>query len=197
VPALDLRVQRLNVRRGRKLADRWDDDPRSPAPSRHPHPARRVRRGGVVETFQTGVQTGLEVGDERLRVAGLADRRIVHVAVVLEVGREILVGVTPAVRAGAVDLPAPERVPQRAQDAQLVRDALDLAMLVDHRVAPFIREHPVDRDALAGRVEPLLTWRLDMAVQQCERVHHRPVERVGAAELEGVQDPREHPPVVV
>ena len=71
VPALDLGVQSLNVRRVGELADRWDDDPWPPAPVRDPYPACRVGRDGVVEAFQASVQTGLEVGDERLRVAGL------------------------------------------------------------------------------------------------------------------------------
>ena len=143
------------------------------------------------------MQPGLEIGDEHRGVSRLADRGVVHIAVGVEIDRHILVGVAPPVRPGHVDLPPPERVSQRAQHTQLIRDPLDLAVLVDDCLTPLIRDDTDDRGTVAGWVEPLLPWRVDMALQQFQRVHHRPVDAVGAAELERVEDAGQHPPVVV
>jgi len=41
----------------------------------------------VIEALKTGVKALLEIGDERCRVAWLADRRVMHVAVFLKIGR--------------------------------------------------------------------------------------------------------------
>jgi hypothetical protein len=70
---------------------------------------------------------------------------VVYAAVVLEVAGQVLVRVLPAARALDVDLAAAQRVPQRDQHAQLVRDALDPAVAVDDTVQPRLRHHPVDR----------------------------------------------------
>jgi hypothetical protein len=88
----------------------------------------------------------------------------VHVAVLLEVARQVLVGVAPALRAGDMDLASPQRVAERAQDAQLVRDSLDFAVLVDDGLAPLLGDDVVEGDVLVGWVEALLaggvsTWR--------------------------------------
>jgi hypothetical protein len=70
-------------------------------------------------------------------------------------------------------------------------------VLADDRLPAFIRDHAVERHPLAGWVEPLMPWHLDVALEQFERVHHRPMCAGRGAELEGVQELREHPPVVV
>jgi len=59
----------------------------------------------------------LQVGDEVGRIAGLGQRLVVHVPVVLEVARQIVVGVAPGAAALHPDLPPPYRLAQRHQHA--------------------------------------------------------------------------------
>jgi hypothetical protein len=44
----------------------------------------------LIEAVKAGVQSGLEIGDEHLGGAGLADRSVVHVAVGVEVRRNLV-----------------------------------------------------------------------------------------------------------
>ncbi|WP_399921374.1 CocE/NonD family hydrolase C-terminal non-catalytic domain-containing protein [Streptomyces kanamyceticus] len=67
-----------------------------------------------------------------------------HIAVVLEVRRQIVLRVLPPARARHPDLPPP----QRHEHAQLVGDALHPAALVRHRLAPLLAHHPRQRDLL-------------------------------------------------
>jgi hypothetical protein len=121
----------------------------------------------------------------------------VHVAVLVKVARQVFVGLAPALRAGDVDLPSAQSVPQRAQHAQLIRDSFHFPVFVDDRSAPLVGDHAVERHALAWRLEALLARSVDMAAQQLERLHHRPVGAVRAAKLKCREQSREHPPVVV
>ncbi|MEV5441002.1 hypothetical protein AB0N23_00335 [Streptomyces sp. NPDC052644] len=74
------------------------------------------------------------------------------VSVVLEVGGQIVLRITPPVGAHDPDLPSSQRVPQADQHAQLVRDALDVALVVDDRRPPLLGHHSVQRHCL-GRIE--------------------------------------------
>ncbi|MFE9042554.1 hypothetical protein ACFYOG_16760 [Streptomyces sp. NPDC007818] len=65
-----------------------------------------------------------------------------HIAVVLEVRQQIVLRVPPPVRPRHPDLPPPQRVPQRREHAQLVRDALDPAALTHHRLRHSSRTTP-------------------------------------------------------
>ncbi|MGW2181308.1 chloride channel protein [Streptomyces sp. NPDC001732] len=97
------------------------------------------------------------------------------------------------------DLPPPQRVTQRHKHAQLVRDALDPAALVHHRLAPFLAYHPGQRDLLRLVEERALLRDelVQIPLEQVDRVHHRPVGGVVALQLQRVQQWREHPPPVV
>lgn len=73
-----------------------------------------------------------------------------HVVVGVEVLRQVLLGVAPAVGAHHPDLAAADRLPQRLQHAQLVGDALHPALLVDDRVTPPGRDDPSSGTRSAG-----------------------------------------------
>jgi len=76
------------------------------------------------------------------------DGRGDRVAVVFEVGDQVVIGVAPAVGADAGDLAAADRVPERKQDAQLVADPLHPAVVVDDRATPLARYDRVDGHGL-------------------------------------------------
>ncbi|WP_326697636.1 hypothetical protein OG909_09985 [Streptomyces sp. NBC_01754] len=138
----------------------------------------------------------LQVRDERARVQRLSDRGVVHGAGDLGVAGQVVLRVLPAGRALDVDLAAAHRVPQRDQDAQLVRDALDPVLVVDDRLAPVLAHHAVHRRLVPGRVEEGLAVDVRVLLQQLHRVHHRLVGRVVALEAQRVQQRRQHLPVV-
>ena len=100
----------------------------SPAPGGDLHPARGPRSQRVVQPAERGGVLFPQPGYERRRVAWLAQRLVVHIAAGVEVGGQVIVGVAPLAGAFHPDLPAPDRRAQRHQDAQLVRDPLDLPL---------------------------------------------------------------------
>lgn len=155
-----------------------------------------VHQGGV-EAGQGGGHPCAQIGDERSRVGGLADRGVVHLAGGVEVTGQVVVRVAPPVRARDVDLAAAQRVAQRDQHAQLIRDPLDPAAVIDDRVAPGPGHHTVDRDGIGVGEEPGLAVHAGVAGQQRQRSHHRPVGGVVAAELQRGEQRRQHPAVVV
>jgi len=85
--------------------------------------------------------------DGGLRGQRLADRGVVHGAGGLEVAGQVVLWVASPCGALDVDLTAAVRVPQCHQDAQLVGDALELALVVDDRLAPILAHHTVHRRA--------------------------------------------------
>ncbi len=204
VPRLDLAGERLEVWWFGQPSERRDDDPWLAVPRGDSHAAGGTRADRVVEALEAGVEALLEIGDERRWVAWLADRRVMHVTVVLKVARQILIGVAPALRAGDVDLASPQRVAQRAQHAQLIRDALYFAVLVDDGLAPLVGDDAVERDLFIGRIEALLTGGVDVAAEQLERPARSPKAtsdqgcgRAGATDgptrYAPTRDPRQRP----
>ncbi|GGJ69496.1 hypothetical protein GCM10010121_095260 [Streptomyces brasiliensis] len=102
-----LRLQGDEVLRLLLLAQRRDLDPRLAVLLDDVHPARGAQLQSGVEVGQRLPQPLLEGLDELLRVLRLADRVVVHVAVVLEVRRQIVLRVPPPVRARHPHLPPP------------------------------------------------------------------------------------------
>ena len=179
------------------LSELGDAHPRAALPGDDPDPAAGAPGQGRVKPGEPVIQPLPEPVGELGGVQGLAQLGVVDVAVVLEVARQVLVRVLPAARALDVDLAAAQRVPQRDQHAQLVRDALHPAVVVGDAVQPRLRHHPVDRHLLPGRVELLVAVGARVAGEQADGVHDRPVGAVVAAELQRGQQRGEHPPVVV
>ena len=118
-----------------------------------------------------------------------------HIAAGVEVGGQVIVGVAPLAGAFHPDLPAPDRRAQRHQDAQLVRDPLDPAPLIDHRRPPVVRDHMIQWYHVARRVG--LLRRTVVALQQVQRVHHRLMRGVVTPETQRLQQFRQAAPVVV
>ncbi|MFJ5100803.1 hypothetical protein [Streptomyces sp. NPDC088554] len=187
--AFDLRLQRDEVLRLLLLAQRRDLDPRLAVLLDDVHPARGAQLQRRVEAGQGLAQPFLQGLDELLRVLRLADRVVVHIAVVLEVRWQVVLRVLPPVRARHPDLPPPQRVPQGHEHAQLVRDALDPTALIHHSLAPLLAHHPGQRDLLRLVEErPLLRDGLvQVPLEQVDRVHHRPVGGVVALQLQRVE----------
>ena len=117
---------------------------------------------------ESGVHAGAQVVHEVRRVKGLADGGVVHVPVGLEVGRQVVLGVSPPVGASHVDLPAPDRLPQRPQDAQLIGDPLHLSRLVDHGVAPLPRHDAVEGHLLLLGIDALPARVVGVAAEEDE-----------------------------
>jgi hypothetical protein len=187
----------MEVLRLGQLVELGDAHPRAALPGDDPDAAVGVPGQGPVQPGEPFVQALAEPAGELGGVQGLAELGVVDVAVVLEVAGQVLVRVLPPARALDVDLPAAQRLPQRDQHAELVRDALHPAAVVDHAVQPCLRHDPVDRDLLAGRVELLVAVGARVAGEQADGVHDRAAGAVVAAELRGGQQRGEHPPVVV
>ncbi|MFE0362806.1 hypothetical protein [Streptomyces griseoaurantiacus] len=129
-------------------------------------------------------------------VLGLTDRHVVHGAGRLEVAGQVVLRVAPPPPGLDVDLSAPGRAPQRHRHAQLVRDALDFALVVEDRLAPIPEYDAVHRHDVTGVVEARLAVDVGVLGQQHEPVHHRPVGHVLALEAQRVQQRRQHLPVV-
>jgi len=138
-------------------------DPRPPGPGADAHPCRVVRGQGSVEVAQRGGQLTLQAADELARVQRLTEPFVVSGAVGVEIGGQVDVRVTPPDRAEDPHLAASDRLAQRGQHAQLVRDPLHPAGAVlaflGHRRAPVGRHDPVQRHRLfGGVVATLCRW---------------------------------------
>lgn len=168
----------------------------SPPPGPDVHPSRALGRQPGLEPAERLAQLGLEVGDELGRVQRPADGPVVDVAVVLEADGQVVLGVVPPAAAGHPDLAPPDGVAQRLQQAQLVGDPFHPARLVDDRLLPLRGDDPADRHAVGRREVAILPGMVGVAAQQLEGVHHRPVRGVVAAEVEGSEQPGQHPAVV-
>jgi len=105
---LDLGFERVQARRRGQLVHPRYRNPALPAPGGDPHSAGRALGQGGVERDQGCAEPGLEVGDKLRAVARHPDCRVVHVAVLLEIGGQVVVGIAPAVRPGHPDLAAAE-----------------------------------------------------------------------------------------
>jgi len=180
-PPGDLLLQLLQVLRLGLADGGRDRDPRLALLLRDPHAAGGALPQPLVQPAQRRGVPFLEVGDEVGRIAGLGQRLVVHVPVVLEVDRQVVVGVTPGIAAFHPDLPPPDRRAQRHQDAQLIRDPLDQPGVgIDDRFPPVLGHHVLQRHHVRGGVEVLLGVRVPL--QQGQGVHDRPEDLVTAAE---------------
>ena len=172
-------------------------DPHLVAPGGDVHPAGRAGSQRARQPAQRLIQAGFESLDEFGGILWLTDGLVVHIALQVEIRGQVRLRVAPAARAEHPDLPAPDRVAQRAQGAQLVRAALDASPLINHRILPRQGYHAIQRDRL-GRVIVLRpTVAVGVAAQQLDRVHHRSVAAVVAPKLQRGQQIRQQPPVVV
>lgn len=94
-PATDLLFERREVDRLGGLGDGWDADPRLTLLRGDLHATRGALTQRRVQPVQRRGVPALQVGDELLRVAGLGQRLVVDVAVILEIRWEIVFGVAP------------------------------------------------------------------------------------------------------
>jgi hypothetical protein len=194
--AHDFLLERLQRLRLWLRVERRDGDPRFAAAVGDPHTCAAPSETVLSRVLSAAPRRCWRSVMNALGSSGWRRRGVVHVAVVFEVGGQVVFGVAPAVGANDGDLAATDRVSERTQHAQLVGDALDPAVVVDDRGAPLARHDPIDRHGLRGGVETVLAGPLRVPGQQLERVHDRAVAGVGAAKLQGGQQPREHPAVV-
>ena len=107
-----------------------------------------------------------------------------------------MVRVTPP--AGVVDehLPATDRVSKRDEHAQLVRDSLDTATILDHGGPPALRHDTIKRDRVRGFVIAGLAARRRVPFQQLDRIEHRPISGVVRPERKRAEQRGEHASVV-
>ncbi len=136
---------------------------------------------------------GLQVGDEALGVERQLQRLVVVLAVRLEVGRQIVVGIAVAVGADHPDLLAAQALAQGLQHRDLVGDAVD-AILAGGVLSPSTASRQRPRttpssgtSSSAGKVCTLVVGE---ALDQVERLHHRSVAVVVGAELQRGQQGR-------
>ena len=155
-------------------------------------------RDGAVEPGQRVRQLRLQSRGEGSRVRVPAELAVIFRAPLLEIPRQVLIGVPVVFRTSHPDLLAPQSLAQRRQHADFVVDAVDLgiplAVLLQHEIAPFRRDDVLDgntfvqaHDAAAILVE---------ALQPADRLDHRPVHRVVRMERQGGQHRGQHPPVM-
>ncbi|MFT9473642.1 hypothetical protein [Streptomyces sp. 11-1-2] len=128
-------------------------------------PARGAVRQRGREPVQAVRHPLLQIRDELRRVQRLPDCRVMYGAGGLEVAGQVVLRVAPLPPALDVDLPAADRVPQRHQDTQLVRDALDPALVVDDGLAPVLSYDAVHRHRVLGVVEARLAVDLGVLLQ--------------------------------
>ena len=173
----------------------------SPLPGGDPHPAAPLpvaRAPGPAGRGASAIRCRRPAMNS-VGSSGLTHRGVVDVAVVLEVAGQVVLRVAPPAGAIDLDLPATQRVAQRDQHAQLVRDPLDPALLVDHRVAPRLRHHPVDRDRrrAAGRRSAVLPSTLGVAAPADPTRPSPAGRRCCCSGTQRRQQRGQHPPVVV
>ncbi|MBV8992726.1 MAG: hypothetical protein JO287_03265 [Pseudonocardiales bacterium] len=126
--ALHLSLERGEILRLGQLVQFWHAGPRLSVAGHHPHPARSALRHRRVQPVQRFPVPAAQIGDESRGVQRFADRGIVHVAVVAEIARQILVRVTPPPGSLHPHLAAAQGLSQGDQHAQLIGDALDSAI---------------------------------------------------------------------
>ena len=132
----DLGLESLQTGRlGERLQPRHAD-PRLPMAPGNVHAAGAVGPQRVGQTGESLVETTPQPVDEVGGVERLADRGVVDVAVQLEIGGQIRLGIPPPSPADHPDLPPADGIPQRGEHAELVGDALHSAPLVDDRLPP-------------------------------------------------------------
>lgn len=183
------------VARLEQLAQRGDPDPRRTAAGGDLHPAGGPRAQSGVQGVVGADHPVLEVGDEPGGVHGLAKRLVVRLPVGHEVGRQVPVRIAPCVGAHDPHLPPAQPVAQGPQHAQLVGDPLDPPIL-DDRIGPLRGHYPGQGDLVGVGEEPDFAVHVAVAAQQVQGVDDRAVGGVARAELQGVQQQRQHPAVV-
>ncbi|SIO87419.1 hypothetical protein BQ8420_16415 [Nocardiopsis sp. JB363] len=197
-PALHLALECSQVLRlGQRLQLRHAD-PGLALAGHDPHPARGALRHRHIEPVQGLAHPGTHPVHERVRLHRLLQRRVVHVPVVLEIARQVGVGIAPLPGPLHVDLPPAQGLAQCDEHAQLIGDALHPPRGgVGDGLGPGLGHHPLDRHPLGSAVELLGPLDLGVASQQLDRLHHRPVGGVVTAERQRGQQRGEHPSVVV
>jgi hypothetical protein len=121
----------------------------------------------------------------------------VDVPVELEIDRQVVVRVPPPLGADHPQFPTSQPVPQRSQHAQLVGNPLNPATLVDDRVAPLGRDHPVEGDDVLGVVEADRPRAGGVAAQQGQGIHDGTVGGVVRPDVQSGQQRGKQPAVVV
>ena len=113
-------------------------DPRITATAHYPHTT-RINDERPVEPGERDDHAFTQIVDEGLGVGWLPQGFVVQILGCFEVSREVMVRVTPP--AGVVDehLPATDRVAESDEHAQLTRDSLYTAAIVDHGGPPALR----------------------------------------------------------
>src|SRR5664279_5189962 len=171
---------------------------RSSGPIGDLQPVRRGQR--VVQRRELGVHLLTQRVDERRGVQRLGQFPIVLVPAFLEVGRQVLVRVTPALRTDHPDLLAAQPFAQLPERAHLVGHAhgAAAAALVDlvHQRLPVPAQTRVSGDMFTGRVVRQVSRR-GVPADQFQGPDHRPVRGVAGPELEHLEQPDQPAPIVV
>jgi len=143
-----------------------------------------------VELVERGRHLLAQRLDEHGRVQRFAELLVVLGPAGLEVGREVLVGVAPRIGADHPDLLAPQLLAQRLERDDFVHYAGDpgpaLGVVFEDQLRPVARRAPMRRDSLIERVVGQVP-RLGVAADERQRVDHRSMRGVVAAELEDLQ----------
>ena len=163
-------VPRLGLSRGGGQLDR----PGAPLGDREPLQCGQ----GVVEGGEFGAHLLPRLGDEVGRVQRFAQLTVVIGAVLLEIGRQVLIGVPPPVRAGNPDLLAAQGFPQRLKGGDLVGHPHHPAPAAGidpvHHVFPITVDAAVRRHRLPPRVINRVAGRR-VTSDQRQSLDHRPV----------------------
>ena len=175
--SLELRLDRDRRWRRRQRLERRDRDPVLAAPQ---DAHLRIERDGVVEPGQRIRQLRPQSHAEGTRVRVSAKLAVILRAPLLEVSRQILVGVPVFCRAGHPDLLAPQPLAQRRQHADFIVDAVDLGIpltvLLQHEIVPFRRDDVLNGNTFVqAHNAPAILMK---ALQPADRLDHRPVHRV-------------------
>ena len=89
-----------------------------------------VVRKANIQCFQALPQGGLDLLNEDRHVLGHVQHRIIAIAFVVKIGRQILLGVAIAIRTLDPNFLGAQAFPQGAQDADFIVDAIDPVIAV-------------------------------------------------------------------
>ena len=171
-------------------------DPRVTAPGHDPHATTRIVGERLIKASYSEPHSFAEATDELGRIGWLPQRFVVDFLGRFEIGREIMVGVTPP--AGIIDehLPTTDSVAKGDKHAQLIRNPLNTPTVVDDRGPPALRHNTIKRYGICGFVVAGLAGGRRVSLQQLDRVEDRPVGSVVRPEDKRVEQRGKHAPVV-
>jgi hypothetical protein len=157
-----------------------------------------VRRHAGIEFFQPVAHGDPDFLDEFTSALRCLQQIVIGLALGIEIGGQVLVGIAIAIGALGPQLAGPQALAHGAQHIELVTHAIDplraLRAFLDDQGTPLARNHPLERDL--GRLVVSVIG-IPVRLEHLERLDHRPISGVVGLESHRIQDRHQHAAVVM